>query len=44
MKIFKMDNGGEWIRYSDGSMVYYPPIKPKPRPLKKVIRINIKKD
>lgn len=36
-----MNNGGEWVRFSDGSWKYYPPTKSQPKQPKRVIRINI---
>lgn len=40
MKVYKMNNGGEWIRFSDGSMVYYPPLREKSKQVKRTFKIK----
>ena len=40
MKVYKMGNNGEWVKFSDGTWRYYPPTKPKPKQVKPVIKIN----
>ena len=39
-KVYKMNNGGEWIRYSDGTMVYCPPLRERSKKVKPTFKIK----